>query len=188
MLRCISENWKSCVIGKQASFMTKSWFDHLIKLKALKHMQNLRANLKSNYLLGIILKLNYFLPSNSAHIVLFLDHWNGQKLSNKEIYFTLQNNNENYNRPFKFISWTNRIDRNPVFTPKTWDKIFTNWFKKCSDGYSFSIWYKFIHFPLPLSSAIHRMGNTPTILCLDAKKVKNLIPILYFIVNCPKIP
>ena len=58
---------KSYVIGKQACFITKSWFGHLIKLKAQKHMQNLRANLKSNYLLGIILKVNYFLPSNNAY-------------------------------------------------------------------------------------------------------------------------
>lgn len=39
----------------------------MIKLKALKHMQNLRANLKSNYLLGIILRLDYFLPRTSAY-------------------------------------------------------------------------------------------------------------------------
>ena len=52
---------------------------------------------------------------------------NFQKLSNEEIYFTLQNNNENYNRPFKFISWTNHIEGNPVFNPETWGKIFTNW-------------------------------------------------------------
>ena len=95
---------------------------------------------------------------------------NFQKPSNKEIYFTLQNNNENFNRPFKFISWTNHIDENLVFTPETWGKIFTNWSKKCSDGYIFSIWYKLIHFSLPLSPAIHRMGNTPTILCPRCKE------------------
>ena len=42
---------------------------------------------------------------------------NLQKLSNKEIYFSLQNNNENFNRPFKFISWTNYIDGNPALAP-----------------------------------------------------------------------
>ena len=43
---------------------------------------------------------------------------NFQKLSNKEIYFTLHNNNENLNRPFKFILWTNHIDRHPLFNLK----------------------------------------------------------------------
>ena len=63
------------------------------------------------------------------------------KYSTKEISFTLQNNNENYNKPFKFISWRNHTERNPVLSPKTWSKIFANWFKKCSDGYIFSICY-----------------------------------------------
>ena len=54
-------------LGKLEKLCNWKTGDHLIKLKALKHMQNLRANLKSNYLLGIILKLNYFLPSNSAY-------------------------------------------------------------------------------------------------------------------------
>ena len=83
---------------------------------------------------------------------------NFQKLSNKDIYFTLQNNNEDYNRPFKFTSWQNLIQENCVLSPETWGKAFTDWFK-CSDGYIFSIWYKLIHFSLPLNPAIHRMGN-----------------------------
>ena len=100
---------------------------------------------------------------------------NFQKLSNKEIYFTLQNNN-NFNGPFKFISWTNHVEENPIFTPKTWGKIFTNWFKKCSDGYIFSISYKVIHFSLPLSLAIHRMRNTHTILCPRCKESEESRP------------
>ena len=37
---------------------------------------------------------------------------NLQKLSNKEFYVTLQHNHDNYNKPFKFISWTNAIEGN----------------------------------------------------------------------------
>ena len=48
---------------------------------------------------------------------------NLQKLSNKEIYFALQNNNENYNKPFKFITWTNIFNEHSVFNPDTWGKI-----------------------------------------------------------------
>ena len=42
-----------------------------------------------------------------------------QKLSNKGIYFTLQFNNKNYNKPFKFISWTNYIEESPIKIPIT---------------------------------------------------------------------
>ena len=59
-----------------------------------------------------------------------------QKLSNKDIYFTLQNNNEDFNRPFKFI--TNYIEENYVLSH---EKRSTDWFKICLDGYIFSIWY-----------------------------------------------
>ena len=107
---------------------------------------------------------------------------NFQKLSNKEIYFTLQNNNENLHRPFKFISWTNHIDRHPVFKPKDWDKMFTNWFKKCSDGCIFSILYKLLHFSLPLCPAIQQMGNTPTILCPRCRENEESHP--HFIFHC----
>ena len=95
---------------------------------------------------------------------------NLQKLSNKEIYFTLQNNNENYNKPSKFISWTNYIEGNPVLSPKNWGKTFSHWFKKCLDGYIFSIWYELVHFSLSLSPAIYRIGNTPTTLCPRCKE------------------
>ena len=33
-----------------------------------------------------------------------------KKLSNKDIYFTLQSNNTKYIKPFKFISWPNFIE------------------------------------------------------------------------------
>ena len=48
-----------------------------------------------------------------------------------------------------------------VFTPATWSKIFAEWFKKCADGYIFSISYKLIHFSLPLNHKLHKMGNNP---------------------------
>ena len=107
---------------------------------------------------------------------------NLQKISNKEIYFTLQNRNENLNRPFKCVSWTNHIDGNIALTPGDWSKIFTNWAKKCSDGYIFSIWYKLIHFSLPLSPALHRMGNTPNALCPRCNESEESHP--HFIFHC----
>ena len=45
---------------------------------------------------------------------------NLQKFWNKEIYFTLQNNNRNYNKPFKFITWTNTFKDHSAFTTATW--------------------------------------------------------------------
>ena len=37
--------------------------------------------------------------------------------------------------------------------------------QKSFDVYIFSVYYTLIHFCLPLNPAIHRMGNTPKILC-----------------------
>ena len=101
---------------------------------------------------------------------------NLQKLSNKEIHFTLQNNNENYKKPFEFITWTNTFNEHFVFTPDTQGKIFTDWFKKCGDGYIFSIWYKFIHFYLPLNSPLHRMETNPDSLCPRCKEQEEYHP------------
>ena len=70
----------------------------------------------------------------------------------------------------KFISWTNHIEGNYVLSPGIWGKVFTDSFKKCSDSYIFSIWYKLIHFSLPLNSAIHRLGNSLTTLCPRCKE------------------
>ena len=86
------------------------------------------------------------------------------------------------------ISWTNHIEGNLVLNPKTLGKIFSQWFKKFSNGYILPIWYKLVHFSLPLSAAIHRMRNTPTTLCptLDVKRETNFILILYFTANYPK--
>ena len=60
-------------------------------------------------------------------------------------------------------------------------KIFSNWFKKCSDCYIFLIWYKLVHFSLPRSSAIHRMGNTPTTLCPRCKEREESHPHFIFL-------
>ena len=92
---------------------------------------------------------------------------NLQKLSNKEIYFTYQNNNENYIKPFKFVTWTNTLEENSVFTPQIWDKAFTNW-------------HKLIHFSL--SPALHRIGNNPNSLCPRCKEREESHP--HFIFHC----
>ena len=82
-----------------------------------------------------------------------------QKLSNKEIYFTLQYNSTKYNF----------LDGHHILSPDIWGKTFNDWSKKCSDGYIFSIWYKLIHFFLHSNPTIHRIGNAPNILCLRYK-------------------
>ena len=67
------------------------------------------------------------------------------------------------------------------------DTIFS--VQKALNGYIFSVWYKLIHFSLPLNPVIHRMGNAAKILCPspDVEIKKGLNPILYFIANPPKL-
>ena len=48
-------------------------------------------------------------------------------------------------------------------SPDIWGEILTDWFTRCFYGYIVFMWYKFDHFSLP--SAIHRMTNSPNILC-----------------------
>ena len=111
-----------------------------------------------------------------------------QKPSNKEIYFTLQSNSTKYNKTFRLISCSNFLEGHHILSPEILGKTFTDWFKRCSDGYIFSVWYKLIHFFLPLNPAIHRMGNAPNILCSRCKENKNsLTPILYSIASCLKL-
>ena len=90
-----------------------------------------------------------------------------QKLSNKEIYLSLQSNSAKYNKPFKFISWPNFLEGHHILSQESFD------------GYIFSVWYKLIHFSLPLNPAIHRMGNAAKILCPspDVENKKSLNPI-----------
>ena len=49
------------------------------------------------------------------------------------------------------------------------------------------IFYKLIHFYLPLSPAIHRMGNVPNLLCSRCKEKKSLSLILYCTASFPKL-
>ena len=107
---------------------------------------------------------------------------NFQKVSNKDIYYTLQNNNDDYNRPFKFIPWQNHFQENPVLSPEIWGKTFNDWFKECSNGYIFSLWYKLTHFSLPLNPAIHRMGNSSTPICPRCKEYDETHP--HFLFRC----
>ena len=76
-----------------------------------------------------------------------------QKLSDKEIYFTLQSNSTKYKKHFKFILWSNFLDGHHILIPQIWGTTFTDRFKKCADGYIFS------------NTAINRKGNAPNILC-----------------------
>ena len=126
-----------------------------------------------------LLKVFYFNNRGTRKIKNF------QKLSNKDIYFTLQNNNEDYNRPFKFISWQNLFQGNWVLSPEIWGKVFTDWFK-CSDEHFINIlfkcWYKLTHFSLPLNPVIHRTGNSPITLCPRCKESDETHP--HFIFQC----
>ena len=50
-----------------------------------------------------------------------------QKLSNKEIYLSLQSNIAKYNKPFKFISWPSFLELHQILSPDIWDKTFSDW-------------------------------------------------------------
>ena len=50
-----------------------------------------------------------------------------KKLSNKEIYFSLQSNSAKYNKSFKFISWPNFLEGHHIFSPDIWGKTFSDW-------------------------------------------------------------
>ena len=52
-----------------------------------------------------------------------------QKLSNKEIYLTLQSSSTKHNKPFKFISWPNFFEGHRIVSPEILGKTFTDWFK-----------------------------------------------------------
>ena len=47
------------------------------------------------------------------------------KLSNKEIYFTLQSNSTKY-KPFKFISWPDFLEEHHILSLDIWGKLFTD--------------------------------------------------------------
>ena len=101
-----------------------------------------------------------------------------QKLSNKEIYFTLQS------YIIVKINTTNLSDsfhgqtslKNTIFSVK----------KTLMDMYFLSS-INLFNFSFPLNPVIHRMGNTAKILCPspDVENRKCFSPILYFITGYP---
>ena len=121
---------------------------------AWKHL--LRIKISQKYLL----KIFYYNNKDTRKVKV------SQKISDKEIYFILQSNSTKYNKPIKFISWPNVLERHHILIPEVWGKTFTDWFKKCSDGCIFS------------NSAIHRMGNAPNILCPRCNELFNFKCIL----------
>ena len=46
-----------------------------------------------------------------------------QNLSHKEIYFIFQSNSTKYNKPFKFISWSNFLEGHHILSPEIWLKL-----------------------------------------------------------------
>ena len=47
-----------------------------------------------------------------------------QKLSKKEIHLSLQSDSAKYNKPFKFISWSNFPEGHHTLSPDIWGKTF----------------------------------------------------------------
>ena len=77
-----------------------------------------------------------------------------RKLSNEEIY----------NKPFKSIFlWPKCMEEHHIPSPDIWRKISTDWFIKCSNGYVFCIWYKFIHFLPFIELATHQISCVPDV-------------------------
>ena len=48
-----------------------------------------------------------------------------QKLSNKEIYLSLQSNSVKYNKPFKFVSRPNFLEGHHILSPDIWNNTFS---------------------------------------------------------------
>ena len=109
---------------------------------------------------------------------------NFQKISNKEIYLSLQFNSAKYNKPFKFISWLNIVEGHHILSPGVLDKTFSHYLEMLwwIASYIFSIWYKLIYFSVPSNPAIHRMDNAPNIVCPRCKEQEETEP--YFIFYC----
>ena len=112
---------------------------------------------------------------------------NLQKLSNKEIYFTLQNNNENYNKPFKFITRTNTFKEHSVFTPDTWGKVLPTGLKNVPMIISSPFGINLSTFPYLWTLRYTGWGLISILCVLDAKNEMNLIPISFFSVDCLKL-
>ena len=111
-----------------------------------------------------------------------------QKLSYKEIYFTIQSNITKYNKPFKFILSQTSLRNTKFSVLISGVKLLLIGLRNVLMGkYINSILYKLIYFLLSLNPAIRRMCNTLNVLCPDVKNKKILIPILYFIESFPKL-
>ena len=103
-----------------------------------------------------------------------------QKLSYKEIYFTIQSNITKYNKPFKFILSQTSLRNTKFSVLISGVKLLLIGLRNVLMGkYINSFLYKLIYFLLPLNPAIHRMGNTLNVLCPRCKEQKNSHP--YFI-------
>ena len=50
-----------------------------------------------------------------------------QKLSNKDIYLSLQSNSAKYNKPFKFVSLLNFLEGHHILSLDIWSKTFSDW-------------------------------------------------------------
>ena len=105
----------------QPGFISLRSFEEKLDLPTANHNQIYKAIaelipkdwirlLKNETSQESLLKVFYFNNRGKRKIKNF------QKLSNKDIYFTLQNNNEDYNKTFKFISWQNLIQENYVLS------------------------------------------------------------------------
>ena len=60
-----------------------------------------------------------------------------KKLSNKEIYSTLQSNSTKYDNPMKFISWLHLLEKHHILSAKIWGKTF----RKRSDAHEHTTKY-----------------------------------------------
>ena len=125
----------------------------------------LRTETSQKYLL----KTLYFNKKDTRKVKDF------QKFSNKKICLILQSNSTKHKKPFKFISWSNFLERYHILSHEIQGKRFIDWFDKLSDGYIFS------------NHAIHRMGNEPNILGQKCKEREESHPILYSVASCPKL-
>ena len=106
-----------------------------------------------------------------------------QKLSNKEIYFTHQSNSTKYKTLSNSFQGQTSLRNTILSFLISGVKLLLIGLRHALIGsFIFSIFYKLIHFSLPLNPAKHRMGNAPNI---SVPHVKNSI--LYFITSFPKL-
>ena len=82
-------------------------------------------------------------------------------------------------RTFQIHFMVKLPSRTHILSSEIWGKTFTDWFKTCSDGYIFSLWYRPVHIEL----AAHQIFCVP-----DVKSKKSLNSILYSVASCSKLP